>query len=321
MVTIDDIREAAARLSGVAVKTPLLEYPLLNERVGRRVLLKAESLQVTGSFKIRGAYNRIAQMTAEERARGLIAWSSGNHAQGVARAAQLVGTPATILMPQDAPAAKIEGTRRFGAEIIHFDRYTEDREEIGHRLAAERGLVLVPSYDDPAVIAGQGTCGLEIAQQAKAAGVEIDQLLVCAGGGGLTAGCAIAFAAEMPGAKVYTVEPEGYDDIALSLTKGERVRVDVGRKSIADALLPPTPGALTWPILKELVAGGLAVTEAQIRDAVRFGFRELNLKLEPGGAAALAAVLAGAVELEGKVTAVTLTGGNVDAETFAALTS
>jgi len=319
MITASDIRKAAERLRGVAVVTPLLEYPLLNEQVGGRILLKAETLQTTGSFKIRGAYNRISQMTNDERARGLIAWSSGNHAQGVARAAQLVGTPATILMPEDAPRTKVDGAKALGAEVIFFNRYTEDREEIGHRIAKERGLVLVPSYDDEHVIAGQGTCGLEIAQQAKAMGLVLDQLLVCAGGGGLTSGCAIAFADEMPNAKIYTVEPEGYDDIALSLKKGELVRVDTSRKSIADALLPPTPGHLTWPILKALVEKGLVVTEDQIREAVRYGFRNLNLKIEPGGAVTLAAVLSGAIDVTDKVTAITLSGGNVDAEIFAGL--
>ena len=319
MVAASDIQKAAERLRSVAVVTPLLEFPLLNEQVGGRILLKAETLQTTGSFKIRGAYNRISQMSEAERARGLIAWSSGNHAQGVARAAQLVGTPATILMPEDAPRTKVDGAKALGAEVIFFNRYTEDREEIGHRIAKERGLVLVPSYDDEHVIAGQGTCGLEIAQQAKAMGLVLDQLLVCAGGGGLTSGCAIAFADEMPNAKIYTVEPEGYDDIALSLKKGELVRVDTSRKSIADALLPPTPGHLTWPILKALVEKGLVVTEDQIREAVRYGFRNLNLKIEPGGAVTLAAVLSGAIDVTDKVTAITLSGGNVDAEIFAGL--
>jgi threonine dehydratase len=321
MITANDIRKAAERLRGVAVVTPLLEYPMLNERVGGRILLKAETLQTTGSFKIRGAYNRISQITEAERARGLIAWSSGNHAQGVARAAQLVGTPAMILMPEDAPKTKIEGAKALGAEVIFFNRYTEDREEIGHRIAKERGLVLVPSYDDEHVIAGQGTCGLEIAQQSTAMGLELDQLLVCAGGGGLTSGCAIALADEMPNAKVYTVEPEGFDDIAQSLKKGERVRVDTSRKSIADALLPPTPGHLTWPILKTHVEKGLVVSETQIREAMRYGFRNLNLKIEPGGAVTLAAVLAGAIDVEDKVTAITLSGGNVDAEIFCGLIS
>jgi len=319
MVAASDIQKAAERLRSVAVVTPLLEFPLLNEQVGGRILLKAETLQTTGSFKIRGAYNRISQMSEAERARGLIAWSSGNHAQGVARAAQLVGTPATILMPEDAPKTKVDGAKVLGAEVIFFNRYTEDREEIGHSIAKERGLVLVPSYDDVHVIAGQGTCGLEIAQQTKAMGLELDQLLVCAGGGGLTSGCAIALADEMPNAKIYTVEPEGYDDIALSLEKGERVRVDTSRKSIADALLPPTPGYVTWPILKALVEKGLVVTEDQIREAVRYGFRNLNLKIEPGGAVTLAAVLAGTIDVKDKITAITLSGGNVDAEIFCGL--
>jgi threonine dehydratase len=255
-------------------------------------------------------------MTAAEKERGLIAWSSGNHAKGVARAAQLVGTPATILMPKDAPKAKVEGTRALGAEVVFYDRYREDREAIGHGIAEDRGLVLVPSYDDEHVIAGQGTCGLEIAQQARAAGAALDQLLICAGGGGLSAGSSIALASESPATRIYTVEPEGYDDIARSLEAGERLAADVTRKSIADALLTPAPGKLTWPILKANIERGLVVSEDQIREAVRFGFRKLNLKIEPGGAVALAALLSGAVEARDKVTALTLSGGNVDAETF-----
>lgn len=319
MVSIDDIRKAAERLNGVAIKTPLLENPLLNHRVSGRVLLKLECLQATGSFKMRGAYNRISQLTAEERTRGVLAWSSGNHAQGVARAAQLVGAPATILMPEDAPKSKVAGAKSFGAEVVFYDRYSQDREVIGRAIAEERGMVIVPPYDNEHIIAGQGTCGLEIAAQARTLGTDVDQLLVCAGGGGLTAGCAIAFASEMPKAKVYSVEPEGYDDIAQSLATGERVKVDASRKSIADALLPPTPGALTWPIMKAHVAGGLVVSEDEIRAGVRYAYEELNLKVEPGGVVTLAAVLADKVETKGKVTAVTLSGGNVDADVFCTL--
>ncbi len=321
MVTGEHIRAAAERLRGVAVRTPLLEFPHLNDLVGGSILLKAETLQLTGSFKIRGAYNRISQLSKAERKRGIIAWSSGNHAQGVAKAAQIVGTHAVIVMPEDAPEAKVKGTKSYGAEVVFFDRYTEDREVIAAKIAAERSLILIASYDDHAVIAGQGTCGLEIAQQARARGLEIDQLLVCAGGGGLTSGCAIALAEEMPGAKVFTVEPEGYDDIALSIEKGEPVRVDPSRYSIADALLPPTPGRLTWPLLKRFVTKGLVVSDDEICHAVRYGFHELNLKLEPGGAAAMAAVLAGRVTLKDKVTAITLSGGNVDAKVFCEIVS
>jgi len=321
MVTIDDIRKAAVRLDGVAVRTPLLEYPRLNERVKGRVLLKAEIFQDTGSFKFRGAYNRISQLTQAERAGGIMAYSSGNHAQGVAKAAQMVGTHAVILMPADAPLAKIDGAKSYGAEIIHYDRYTEDRESIGSELARSRDLLLVPPFDDPNIIAGQGTCGLEIAEQARSRGCEVDQLLVCAGGGGLTSGCAIAMASEMPGAKVFAVEPEGYDDITLSLEKGERVSVDPSRMSVADALLPPTPGKLTWPLMKQYVAGGLVVTDDEIRAAMAYAFRTLKLVVEPGGAAALAAVLSGRIETANRVTAVTLSGGNVGILNFFEITS
>ncbi len=312
MVTANDIIDAADRLRGVTNLTPLLEFGALNRLCGGRILLKAETLQETGSFKMRGAYNRIAQLNAEERKSGVVAWSSGNHAQGVARAAQIVGAPAVIVMPEDAPQVKVAGTRALGAEIVFYDRYNDDREAIGYRIAEERGMVVVPAFDDPHVIAGQGTVGLEAAAQAKALGTEIDQFLVCAGGGGLTAGCGIALRHASPTTAIYTVEPEGYDDIALSLAAGEPVRVDTTRKSIADALLPPTPGHLTWPILRDHVTKGLVVSDNEIRMAVRYAFHALRLKVEPGGAAALAAVLAGKLDLDGRVTGLTLSGGNVD---------
>ncbi len=321
MVTVADIHKAAGRLKGVASRTPLLEFPRLNDLVGGRILLKAEIFQVTGSFKFRGAYNRISQLTPDERAAGILAYSSGNHAQGVARAAQMVGTHATILMPADAPNAKVDGAKSFGAEIVHYDRYTEDREEIGAKLGASGNLTLVAPFDDPEVIAGQGTCGLEIAEQAREMGVEIDSLLVCAGGGGLTSGCAIALAEHSPATKIFTVEPEGYDDIALSLEKGEPVRVDASRYSIADALLPPTPGKLTWPILKRHVSKGLVVSDEEIKAAVAYAFHALKMQVEPGGAAALAAVRAGRLDVSDKVTAVTLSGGNADVKMFFDLVS
>ncbi len=316
MVTAEDVRAAAKRLKGVANLTPLLEFNALNDRCGGRVFLKAETLQETGSFKIRGAYNRICQLDHAERQAGIVAWSSGNHAQGVARAAQICQTPAIIVMPSDAPKVKVDGTRAYGADIVFFDRYKEDREDIGHRIAREQGLTVIPSYDDPHVIAGQGTVGLEIIEQTQAVGTKIDQLLVCAGGGGLTAGCALAIHDVWPEAEVFTVEPEGYDDIALSLSKGARVRVDTTQKSIADALLPSTPGTLTWPILKEHVKRGLVVSEDDLRRAVRFAFHDLKLRVEPGGAAALAALLADKLETANRSTALTLSGGNVDPSVF-----
>ena len=321
MISISDIHQAAERLAGVAVRTPLLESPRLNDLVGGRILLKAEIFQNTGSFKFRGAYNRISRLSADERARGIIAFSSGNHAQGVARAAQMVGTSATILMPADAPKSKVEGTRSYGAEVVHYDRYTEDREEIGGEIASSRNLLLVPPFDDPHIIAGQGTCGLEITQQARALGASIDQLFVCAGGGGLTSGCAIAMNDEMPDAKVYAVEPKGYDDITLSLEKGEVVSVDPSQLSIADALLPPRPGKLTWPLMKRYVTGGLVVSDEEICKAVAYAFHSLKLQVEPGGAAALAAVLAHKIDVKDKTTAVTLSGGNMDIQTFIEIVS
>lgn len=321
MVTIDDILAAATRLKGITNLTPLLEFGALNRLTGGRILLKAETLQETGSFKMRGAYNRISRLTDDERRFGVVAWSSGNHAQGVARAAQIMNTPAIIVMPEDAPRVKIDGTRAFGAEIVFYDRYKDDREVIGHQIASDRNMVIVPAYDDPYIIAGQGTVGLEVAAQVRALGTQLDQFLACAGGGGLASGSAIALHNADPETAIYTVEPEGYDDFALSFQKGERVRVDASRKSIADALLPPIPGALTWPILRDLAAGGLVVSEAEIKAAVRYAFQELRLKVEPGGAAALAAVLAGKLDLKGRVTALTLSGGNVDPSVFQAILS
>ncbi len=314
---IRDIRDAAARLEDVAIRTPLITSSVLDDRAGGRVFLKAECLQRTGSFKIRGAYNLMSRLTDEERRRGVVAWSSGNHAQGVACAGSLLGIAAAIVMPHDAPAAKREATERYGGEIIAYDRYSGDREAIARSIAAERNAVLVPSYDHPLIIAGQGTVGLEIAAQAEAAGAELDQLLVCCGGGGLTAGCALAFEASMPGTSVYTVEPAAFDDTARSLSSGARETAAPDARSICDALQATTPGELTFPINRRLVRAGLTVTDDQVRDAMRFAFRELKLVLEAGGAVALAAVLSGRVRTAGRSTAVVLSGGNVDPGLYA----
>ena len=315
-----DIEAAAARLAGWAVETPLLNPPALDRKLGGRVLLKAETLQRTGSFKFRGAFNRISQIPEADRAAGVVAYSSGNHAQGVAAAAALLGVPASIVMPEDAPAIKIANTRGYGAEVVFYDRVTENREALGAALAAERGATLVRPYDDPGVIAGQGTCGLEIANQAAARGFEIDALLVCCGGGGLTAGCALAMAELSPMTQIYTVEPAGFDDTRRSLAQGgaedARVVNDPAARSFCDALLAPTPGELTFPINRRLLAGGFAVSDDEVRAAMGYAFGTLKLVLEPGGAVALAALLAGRLETRGKTVALTLSGGNVDPETY-----
>jgi threonine dehydratase len=315
-----DIEAAAARLAGWAVETPLLNSPALDRKLAGRILLKAETLQRSGSFKFRGAFNRISQIPEAERGAGVVAYSSGNHAQGVAAAASLLGVPATIVMPKDAPAIKIANTRGFGAEVVLYDRFTENREALGAALAAERGATLVRPYDDPGVIAGQGTCGLEIAGQAAARGFEIDALLVCCGGGGLTAGCALALAELSPKTRVYTVEPDDFDDTRRSLVQvaagGARVVNDPAARSFCDALLAPTPGELTFPINRRLVAGGFAVSDDEVRAAMGYAFRTLKLVIEPGGAVALAALLAGRLETRGKTVALTLSGGNVDPEIY-----
>lgn len=317
--TIDDLNAAARRISGLAVKTPLLESPALNERVGGRVLLKAETLQRTGSFKFRGAYNRISQIPEQERAGGVVAYSSGNHAQGVAAAAALLGLPAVIVMPSDAPAIKVANTRGYGAEVVFYDRLTEAREQIGAAIAAERGATLVRPYDDPGVIAGQGTCGLEVVEQARQQGLVLDSMLVCCGGGGLTAGVALAFEALSPQTKVFTVEPAGYDDTRLSLEAGKPLPHGKAAPSICDALLSPRPGDITFAVNRERVTAGLSVTDAEVKAAMRYAFRTLKLVVEPGGAVCLAAVLAGKAEAAGRVIGITLSGGNVDAELYRAV--
>jgi threonine dehydratase len=308
---------AARRLEGRAICTPLLESPLINARLGGRLLVKAEPLQRTGSFKFRGAYNRIAQLNADERRRGVVAFSSGNHAQGVAAAAALVGTPAIIVMPADAPAIKVANTRALGAEIIIYDRNTEDREEIGSRLRDEHGAVLVPPYDDPDVIAGQGTVGLEIAAQSRAAGIELDAVAACASGGGLVAGIAIAMQRSCPRAAVHVCEPAGFDDHVRSLAADIRLANPPGGRSICDALLATMPGELTFSINRRLLSGGIAVEEDEILHAMAVAFRDYKLVVEPGGAVALAAALAGRLPVEGRSVAVVCSGGNVDPAMFA----
>jgi len=317
--SFEDVKAAAKRLVGLSVRTPLLESAALNNLVGGRVLLKAETLQRTGSFKFRGAFNRISQIPEPNKAGGVVAYSSGNHAQGVAAAAALLGLPAVIVMPSDAPAIKVENTRGYGAEVIFYDRFTESREAIGATIAEKRKATLVRPYDDPGVIAGQGTCGLEIVEEAQARKLELDALLVCCGGGGLTAGCALALEALSPSTRLYTVEPTGYDDTKLSLQAGRPVPHGQAAPSICDALLSPKPGDITFAVNRKRVSGGLTVTDAEVKTAMRFAFRTLKLVVEPGGAVCLAAVLAGRIDVANRVTGLTLSGGNVDAELYRAV--
>ena len=319
VITIDDIMDAARRIAPAAVRTPLLENAALNDRCGRRVLLKFEGAQHTGSFKFRGAYNRLVRLDAQARAAGVVAWSSGNHAQGVAAAAKRLGIAATIVMPTDAPAIKIANTRALGAQIVTYDRYTQSREQIATTLSQDRGATLVPSFDDPWVIAGQGTVGLEILDQAAEADAEVGQILICCGGGGLTAGVATAVKARAPDVALYAVEPLGFDDTARSLASGVREQISADARSICDALMAPSPGVMTFPIIQSLLSGGLAVSDDQVRDAIRFAFSKLKLVVEPGGAVALAAMLSGlAPPCEG-ASVVILSGSNVDPALYAAI--
>ena len=309
----EGVLDAARQIDGVAVRTPLLESPALNAVVGGRVMMKAESLQRAGAFKFRGAYNRISRLTDEEKARGVVAFSSGNHAQGVAAAAAMVGTPAIIVMPSDSPRVKVEGVIGFGGEVRCYDRWTESREAIGAAIAAERGSILVPPFDDPFIVEGQGTTALEMLDQADA---PFDQLLCGASGGGLMAGINLVMAERSPATKVFVVEPEAFDDTARSLAAGERVGHPQGAPSICDALMSPMPGVLTWPINRRL-AGAITVSDGEVAEAMRFAFRHLKIVLEPGGAVSLAALLAGKIETKGRTTAIVLSGGNVDPTLYA----
>lgn len=284
----------------------------LDARTGARAFLKCENLQRMGAFKFRGAYNRIAQLSAAERARGVVAFSSGNHAQGVALAAQLLGVPATIVMPSDAPRSKVAATLGYGAEVVVYDRHTMNRGAIAADIAAERGATLVPPYDDPAIIAGQGTAVLELLEDVP----DIDVLLVCTGGGGLLAGSAVAAVAKRPQIEIYGVEPEAGDDFAQSFARGERVEIAVP-DTIADGQMTTSPGELTFPIVKRLCAGILTVSDDDLRVALRFAFERLKLVLEPSGAAALAALFGGAIFAPGRRVGVTLSGGNIDAAQYA----
>lgn len=312
-LTTADVVAAQQRIAGFAVRTPLLRSDGLDAATGGRIFVKAECLQRTGSFKFRGAYNRLSAMTPKERAGGVVAFSSGNHAQGVALAARLLGIRAAIIMPTDAPVVKVDATRGYGAEVIFYDRLSEDRAVLSARLAAERGATLVPSFDDPWIVAGQGTAGLEIAEDLTALELVADQALICCGGGGLAAGISLG----LPGVPVTVVEPEGYDDVARSLANGEIESVRDPGPTLCDALQTLVTCPLTFGLLRQSGATGVAVSESAVMDAVRFAFEHLKLVVEPGGAVALAAVLSGTVDVRGKTVALTLSGGNVDPAVFA----
>lgn len=315
--SLSDIQAAAARIEGIVRRTPLLESVRLNDRIGGRLLVKAECLQHTGSFKFRGAYNRLAAMDPETRARGILAYSSGNHAQGIARAAQMFGVPATIIMPRDAPAMKQRNTAEYGATIVLYDRHGESREAIGRQIAAEQGLTLVKPYDDPLIMAGQGTSGLECAQQCAALDAVPDLALVPTGGGGLMAGFSTAMKAAFPDLQLFAVEPEGYDDTARSLLSGTRVANTATPASICDAIMTPEPGELTFPVNRQTLAGGLTVSDGEVRKAMADAFAELKIVIEPGGCVALAAVLSGRLPVAGRTVVVVASGGNVDPALFA----
>jgi threonine dehydratase len=314
--TAADVDAAAQRLKGVALHTPLISSPLLDALTGGRVFLKCETLQRTGSFKFRGAYSKVSSIPQERRAAGVVAFSSGNHAQGVAAAAKLFGIPAVIVMPRDAPRPKRERTEALGAEVVLYDRAREDREAIACEIAERRGATLVPPYDDPLVIAGQGTAGREIVEDLAAVEIVPDVVIVNASGGGLTAGIALAVKARAPDARLYTAEPQGFDDHARSFRSGKREVNDAPLGSICDALMSLTPGRITFEINRVLVGNGVAASDEEVAKAVAFAFRELKLVVEPGGAVGLAALLTGKVDVKDKVAVAILSGGNVDPELF-----
>lgn len=317
--TAQGVRAAAARIKGAAILTPLLENEWLNERAGGRVLMKAETLQHGGSFKFRGAMNRLAKLSDEERRRGVLAVSSGNHAQGIARAARLFGVPATIVMPKDAPAFKIGQVRAYGGEIVFYDRYTEDREEIGRKLASERGLAIAHPFNQVDTIEGQGTLALEAVDQANAAGARFDAFIVCCGGGGMAAGCATILAEIAPQTALMIAEPEGYDETWASIKAGRRLKADVSRKTICDALATPSPGEIAFPILARHARDGFSVSDDEVAEAISFAAKYLKLVVEPGGAAALAAVYARKIKGEGRTIGLTLSGGNIDPSLYATI--
>lgn len=314
--TLHDIQKAARRLNGFAVKTPLFPSFALSERLGARVFIKPENLQRVGAFKFRGAYNRLCQLSDTEKSLGVVAFSSGNHAQGVAAAAKILGLKATIIMPSDAPKIKRDNTLSYGAEVIEYDRKTENREEISQKIARERGCILVPSFEDFDVISGQGTAGLEVIEQGQEIGVHFDQFFCPIGGGGLISGCGTAIKTLSPKTKIFGVEPENFDDVKRSLARGERLNNDNQSDSICDALLTPLCGPMTFAIMQKYVDDVLVVRDQEALYAVKYAYESLKLVVEPGGATALAALLTGKMDVTGKTICILLSGGNVDQEVF-----
>jgi threonine dehydratase len=314
--TFADVQAAARRLQGVTLRTPLLENQRVNDRLGGRLLIKAECLQRTGSFKLRGAYNFLAAMGEADRRKGVVGWSSGNHAQGLAEAARLMGVKATIVMPADAPALKVANTRASGAQVMLYDRVKESREEIGQRIARDTGATIVPPYDHPWILTGQGTAGLEIVEQATELGATLDAVAAPCSGGGLSTGIALAVKGLSPGTSVHAAEPAGFDDLARSLAAGSKQTNEKLSGSICDALLAPTPGDVTFPLAQKLLGPGLVVSDEQALDAMAVAFREYKIVVEPGGAVALAAALTGKLPVRGRAVAVVCSGGNVDHATF-----
>jgi threonine dehydratase len=315
-VTYNNILSAAEQISEYAICTPILESPQLNDKLGGRLLLKAESLQLAGSFKFRGAFNRISRLSEEEKNFGVVAFSSGNHAQGVALASKILDIPAVIVMPKDAPQLKINNTRSFGAEIIFYDRASENREKISQQLSKERNATLVPSYDDPYIIAGQGTVGLEIVSQINDIGANLDVLISPCGGGGLISGTALAFSKEFSDVEIYSAEPVGFDDTLCSLAAGKRLPIDGNSSTFCDSLMLPIPGELTFPINMEFLKGGFSIKDIDTARAMAVAFQYFKLVLEPGGAIALAAVINRPFDFKDKTVCVICSGGNVDSHVF-----
>jgi len=314
--TYDDVMAARARIAPLVVRTPMLRHPLLDQLTGGTVLLKPEPLQRTGSFKLRGASNAILRLDEAQRRAGVVTHSSGNHGQATAFAAASIGSKATIFMPDDAPAIKVESTRRWGADIRRYDRHTDDREGMTRAHAEECGAVMVPPFDHPDVIAGQGTLALELVEDAAAAGFSMDAMLVCTGGGGMIAGCALALEGASPGTRVFAVEPVGWDDTGRSLASGHREVNAPGGSTLCDSLLAKTPGQMTFAVNQPRLAGGISVTDEEVMAAIRFAFSHLKLVVEPGGAVCLAALLAGKFDAEGLVVGAVISGGNVDPDVF-----
>ena len=318
--TYDDVVAAAERIGSLAVRTPLIEHPALNARTGGRILLKAETMQRVGSFKFRGAYNAISQVDRTKYPGGVVACSSGNHAQGVAAAATLCGLKSLVVMPQDAPAMKVARTRAFGAEVTFYNRDTDDRDAMAIALCKERQAAFIPPYDHFDVVSGQGTVGLELMEQAEAVGAKLDTILCGCSGGGIVTGIALVAKHADPSVEVMCVEPDGFDDLRRSLISGKRERNTKTSGSICDALLAQSPGEITFRLAKANLSGGLVVTDDEVRAAIRFAFEELKLVVEPGGAVSLAAILTGKLPTEGRTIAAILTGGSIDAAYFAEIT-